>query len=228
MRYTRVDLKNKKNEVFLFIGAIVIIFFLAFFLGTTIFNFFIKDSVSSEKTVNVDIKASSSDSAVENKFVLLQCGVFSVKDNAVKVYNSLCSLGLPVMVEDSGKFKVFYGIYESDAENKDFQTLKSNNIEVSKISLKVNVNDICDKEVVEICRAAIKVLNKLNEKNVDSVNIAELKAWINNLSLLSEKEKNFNIFQDFKQYIVALPDNLPKEKAAELELKIINVVKSMS
>lgn len=234
MRYTRVDLKKKKNEVLLFTGIITVIFVIAFFLGTTIFNFFLKGSVVSDGVANVsDVKGNSdtgatSANAVDTNFIILQCGVFSIKDNAQKVYNSLCSFGTPIIIEENGKFKIYFGIYENGGESKSIETLKNNGIDVSKITLKANVKDICDDEIVETCRAAIKILNKLNEKDVSSINIAELKSWINNLKGLSEKENNFNKFQELKQYIVALPDSLTKEKAVELETKIINVLKSIS
>lgn len=234
MRYTRVDLKSKKNESLLFTGVIVLIFFAAFFLGTTIFNFFIKGSAAAQvgsKTNNIsentDVSTVSSN-VVDTNFVLLQCGVFSVKNNAQRVYNSLSGLGFPIIIEESGKFKVYFGIYESGEENKDLETLKNNNISVSKISLNAKVNNLCDEEIVEASRAAIKILNKLNEKSVTSVNIAQMKSWLNQLKPIDEKESNYTLFQDLKQYIGSLPDSLTKEKAVEFETKIINIVKTIS
>lgn len=235
MRYTRVDLKSNKNESLLFTGVIILIFFVAFFLGTTIFNFFIKGPDTAQgglktnnTSENTDVSATSSSNVVDTNFVLLQCGVFSVKDNAQKVYNSLSGLGLPIIVEESGKFKVYFGIYENGGESKDLETLKNNNIGVSKISLNVKVNNLCDEEIVETLRAAIKILNKLNEKSVTSVNIAQMKSWLNQLKPIGENESNYNLFQDLKKYISSLPDSLTKEKAVELETKIINVVKTIS
>lgn len=232
MRYTRVDLKGKKNEVLLFSGTITIIFIVAFFLGTTLFNFFIKESVITENVSNTsktsessDSKSTNSTSTTSNSFVMLQCGVFSVKDNAQKVFNTLNTLGSPVMVEEDGKFKIYFGLYENGEEAQDMELLKNNNIQVSKISLKTSEDSLCNEEIIETSRASIKVLNKLNEKNVTSINISELKSWINELKAIDEKDKNYNVFQELKQYILSLPDSLTKEKATEFETKIINTMK---
>lgn len=211
MKYTRYDLKAKKNNSITVIIIIVLLFFLAYLIGTIFFDAFIKNKKDLDKT-NV--------SKAESKFVFIQCGLYENKDNAVKLCSSLSDYGNSFIVEEENKSRVLLGIYsEKEAKELSDKLLKKG-IDNVKITYVIKQNDLCNKEIIEIINADIKVLTKLSEKDVRAIQTAELKKWISNLEDVNNKGKNFKQLEELKKYNNNLPKEIDRSKASEIYIYI--------
>lgn len=222
MKYTRLDLKKRKKDNMIFLVTIVLTLILAFVIGTVIFNVFIKGHSIAEN--NNEIKnaqnvSNSNGNKSEKvfKFSILQCGLYSKKENADETISKLSGYGKPFIVEENKKYKVLMGIYEDGKEKDILNKLSQNSIEVIKKSNSLNTKDTCDMEIGEILNAQIKVINKLSENNVQSYKSEDLKKWTTNLKQVDKSSKNYALLKEIKDYINKLPKEISKDKVGEIQ-----------
>ncbi len=172
MRYTRYDIKKRNKSNFTFFLIITLVLVLAFILGTVIFNLVSPSNIKKGSTItkdNTNVVKSKDNKNNSSNYIVIQRGIYAKKENASGVLNSLKPYGNIFTVEDSGKTRVFLGIYEEDEGVKLMKKLTDNKIDNSKITFIINKKDLCDAEISEIITAYIKVINKLSEKDVKSV-----------------------------------------------------------
>lgn len=242
MKYTRYNPKKKKeNDGLKFLFVLILIVFAAFLIGTLMYRVLIKENIDgghrTPKPITEEIKqenqkkddnnGEAEKSSTEFKFYGIQCGVFANKNNADELSTKLKSAYNVFYGEEDSKYRVLVGIYEGDDGMKILDALKGEGYSVAKVSLELNVKDVCDAEIGEMIRANLKLLNKLDEKDVKSVETKDLKEWINTLKEVDKNSKNFEVFKETKEFIGSLPDNLSRENSGDNYAKIFSVIKKI-
>lgn len=226
MGYTRYDLKKKNKNNFIFVFLICGILVLAFISGSIISKVFIKD-INKGDSNTTKVPQQIVQPILGKNFIVIQCGVFSSKDNAEKVKASLYSMGSPFIVNEDGKNKVILGIYiESEAENV-IKKLKDSGIEFSKVSFKYDLNNPCNLQIGEMIDAQLQITGKLSDSKVKSVQTKQLKEWSDSLNEIDKSEKNYNILKELKEYIKSLPDEVSKDKLEEYNIYLYKKLKEL-
>ncbi|NEZ45657.1 SPOR domain-containing protein [Clostridium niameyense] len=229
MRYTRYDFKKKNRFNFVFFLIVLLILFLAFILGTILFNFF----GSSTKT---PIKSSKKQNAIYNnsknnnncKFIAIQTGMFKDKNNAEKSINTIKNYGNPFSVADKDKQRVVLGIYTENEANKIIKTLSDSKVENSKITFTLTKKDSCDFEICEIINGYLQILNKLSDKDIKSIKTDNLKKWCNSLKKVDNKSDNIETLNKLKSNINKLPKEITKQEASTNYIFIYNILKNLA
>lgn len=227
MRYTRYDLKRKKSNSIFFVLLILGILILAFISGSVISNLFIKDigndsSGKNNTKSNNEIKINPNNKREDKKntkdikgFVVIQCGVFTSKNNAEVLKNKLTSFGNPFIVEEEGKSKVILGIFsDSDAEQV-IKKLEDSKTEFSKWNLSIDYNNLCNAQIAEIVDARLQIIHKLTEEKVKSVQTKQIKEWSTTLKEVDKNSTNYNVFKSLQEDIKKLPEQIAKEGVEE-------------
>lgn len=202
VRYTRYNYRNKnKNKLNVLFGFVVVVV-LAVFIGTGLFNSIFKDKtdILPKKSTDASVSNNKSENSVE--FAIVQCGVYSKKEVADETLKKIPSTYPAFIIEESGKFKVIAGIFNIDNVNDKMNELKAMNIENFRIKCNVSSN-VSDKAVEEaLINNYLQIVNKVCEKDVKSVNIAEFKQWIaDNAELSCEKNS------DIKEMVENIKNN---------------------
>jgi len=238
VKYTRYDLKTKDDSK-AFVFLVLLIFVLAFVLGTAIFKVIMQSSGTSNtgttnsnsiSEVKDSTKASNSTGNSEKitKFIAVQGGVYKNKDNVEDERNILNQYGTPFSIVENDKTRVFLGIYVEAQGEQIMKSLTEQKIDNSKMLFTINATDICDAEIAEIINANIQILNKLGEKNVKAVQTDELKKWCTALKKVNSDSKNIAVLNDIKDHVNKMPKEIVKDKAAENYEYIYGVLKKMN
>ena len=230
MRYTRYDYKKNKGDNFLvwLIGIVII----SVCIGMLLYNVFLKktdivqvsNSNQKNETVVENNKNKESNGGTNLEFGIIQCGVFKDKANAEATLNSVNSESTAFIVEEDGGFKLIYGIYRFDDAGSKSDNLTA--LSVSNFRIKCILgNDTEEKKAeAEIIDAYIKVINKLTEKDVKSININDFKNWTNNIS--EEVKNKSDEFLNLVKHINELPDEYKKENQKESLIQIYTILKN--
>ncbi|KHO37921.1 hypothetical protein OR62_10825 [Clostridium tetani] len=235
MKYTRYDLEKKRKSNFLFVAIIIGILLLAFIVGSVFFNIFIKkpsedkvqNSVNKANEVN-EVKKEASIKLREQKFVAIQGGLFKNKEYLESNKNKLRAFGEPFCVEEDRGTRVFVGIYEEKEGELMMAKLKEKNIDNSKMTFSIKIENQCDAELSEIIKTYIKILSKLNEKDIKSIKVKEFKNWCKSLESSNKKYKNSNIKDELKDHINKLSDELHKQNVIKEYIFIFNILNKIS
>lgn len=239
MKYTRYDLKNKKDGK-TFILLILLILVLAFLFGTIIFKIFsgnynggkgLKNEISTGKnSVNKNSAQNASDknSSQAGKFIVIQGGIYQNKENVEGEKSLLNAYGTPFTVTEDNKTRVLLGIYIEDQGEKVIKSLNDAKVDNSKMLFTINKDNMCDAEIAEIISANIQILNKLSEKDVKAIQTSELKKWCSSLSNENNQGKNIDILRQLKSDINKMPKEISKDKAAENYTYLYQILKKVS
>lgn len=230
MKYTRYDYKRKKGDNF-FIW-IVFVIVLSIFIGMSVYNIFIGEkgnsSNSEDKTSAVnstgstDSNTNSTSINSTKEFGIIQCGVFTKRENADATAGTIPNEYQKIVVEDSGTFKVIAGIYEVENSNEISKKLNESSINNFRISCKIDEDTPVKKAESEIIDGFIKVINKLNEKDVKSINTTEFKNWVNTTT--STIEDKGEELQSLLDNISSLPDEVKKEEINNSVILLYNIL----
>lgn len=155
-------------------------------------------------TKNVDLEEN------DMKFYSVQCGVFKQEENAKTILNSVGNIGSSFIVKEGDLYKVINGVFEEEASNKILEDLGKTGIEGAKIKFKVKKDGGNTEEIAKILDAFIKVLNKLNEKNVKEIKTDDIKKWVSSLNNGNNNSSNYKNLESIKSYIGKLPKTLQK------------------
>lgn len=237
MKYTRYDIKSKKKKddwkttLMLMLGVLI----LAILIGSLIFfkvlpkkGGFLGDLTGGAKNTEVKDNGPKNDASTppvvpaEDKkeeekpadtkvtseastYTMLQCGYFSTKESADAMKAKIGTEGK--VLSDGDKFRVvtFIG-NEEEAVKRSDELLKAG-IESTKTRFNVPNAEESDKAIIEMINGSFNILNKLSEKDVQSVNTEDFKKWTNELKG-KEADKNYKVFNTFKEKINALPNQL--------------------
>ncbi|CAB1239942.1 SPOR domain-containing protein [Clostridium sp. MT-14] len=228
MKYTRYDLK-KDNSTKTFVIFIFIILLSAFILGTFIFQIIVKNPVNLGYTNTSQNKTESeyeSNSVLKNedvKFVAVQGGIYKDRNNVEKEKEVLSKHGIPFCITESGKTRVFLGIFSEDDADKIMKSLREQNIETSPKVFTIKQDDICDTEIIQIIDANLKILNKLSSEDVKSIQTVELKRWCSSIEKgEAGNYRNKSILKELKEYINKLPKEITKDNNDENYVYLFN------
>ena len=224
MRYTRYDYKKNKGDNFLIWLIGIIVFSVC--IGMLLYNVFLKKTDIIEVNNHNNKKT---ETVVENKeetnqeFGIIQCGVFKDRANAEATLNSVNSESTGFIVEEDGGFKLIYGIYRFNDAGAKSDSLTASSISNFRIKCILEDDTEEKKAESEIIDAYIKVVNKLTEKDVKSVNIKEFKTWTNTVS--EDVKNNSDEFLNLVKHINELPDEYKKENQKESLINIYTILK---
>lgn len=216
MRYTRYDYKKKKGENFLVWLIIIIILSIALGMGVykliIVGNPIVKEENTNGESVN------SSDG--EKTFGIIQCGLFSNKNNAEATLKTIPDGYEKFIVEDNGSFKLIAGIYPlSDSEAISQELTKAS---ISNFRIACKFDNAESKTETEIIDAYIKVISKLYEKDVKSIDTKEFKNWVKDVS--SKNNSSGKEFQELVNNAEGLPDEYKKENSNESLAFLYNIL----
>lgn len=204
MRYTRYEYKKISKVKFLFTVSIITLISIGG--GLYVSNF-----VFQGKQIENSLKPSSEveNGNQEESFMVLQCGYYAKEENAKELLTSISKYCEPFIVEDGGKYRVLAGIYKEEDGVKKIQEFKANNIDIAKVSLKIQGDKLEIKKITEVIDGFLTIANKLEEKEVKSIKTSEFKEWadtvINDGGIKSKK------LEDLNNYVKDLPEEIGKD-----------------
>lgn len=263
MKYTRYDLKNKKNNLVFFLSVISIVLVLALVFGTIISKLFIKGNndnaviknVSKENTLkkdstkqdvakqnvvkqdvaNKDSKKTENKSYKSNRalesditnYTIIQCGVFSKKENAEILKKQIKKFGEAFVVNEDNKFKTILGVYNKEETEKIVKIFENSKKEYVKTNIVITPKDKCDIQICELLDASMQVVHKLSQEDVKGVKTKELKTWTENLENIDKSSTNYSLLVSIKNNINNFPETLSKENVIKEKSFIYNTLKKM-
>lgn len=209
MSYTRYDYR-KKGKKFFVIYALVIIF--SIIIGTVIFRFLLLGRTELIKNNKIGNNLNNSDAEDNISFGIIQCGLFSSEENANEVLNNISSDFQKVLVKSDDKYKVVAGIYSKENINEKLSLLSNQQIENFNINCVLNNNDLNEKIISKIIEAYLKVIDTVNEKDVEGYNTSKFKQWVSEVSSGCKEEENIN---KLLENINSLPEEYKKENISD-------------
>jgi hypothetical protein len=234
MKYTRYDMKKKKNEGAMVLLILAVTLIMAFIIGTVMSNFFLKSSVSgksdnnTKKTISQESSSKTAETNNVIKYVVIQGGNYKNKDYLESCKTTLSNYGNPFTIPESDTTRVLLGIYNEADSEKLIKTLNENKVDNSKMVLEISNGDLCNKEIVEIINGNLLMLTKLTEKNVPAVQTDEFKKWCTSLKDAEKDSKNYASLAELKTYVNNMPEKIVKEKAADNYVFLYNILKKLS
>jgi len=241
VKYTRYNYKSpKKKNNFIFVITLTLIAAIA--LGT-IFSKLLPNNANtstSDKTTKVSLEKDSKTSkdsggvtkAVSQSnikdYVAIQCGVFSKKESALILKNSLMEFGSPFIIEDAKLNKVILGVYPKESIDSIIKQLSAKKITYVKINFQLVGEDSTSAQTNEMISADIKILNKLSEKDTKAYQTVELKKWMGSLKGADEKSKNYSNLTEMKSYLTALPSEFKKDKTEAGYIYVYKFIKKLA
>ena len=223
MKYTRYNIKQKKNKKNNFVLYLIITLFAALALGSVL-SMIINKGSADKQSIDTKQEQKNDEKTGENEnkatpdhtFYLIQCGVFKVKENAEGVRKKAESFGNPFIVQEGELYRVYFGVYTQEQWQQVSNMLKEKEINTSKLTIDAFYEDLSTGELCELIEANFKIINKASEPNVKAVKTTELKNWANSLQPLDSKMKYYKDVTELKEYIKGLPDEIDKTKASEM------------
>jgi hypothetical protein len=220
MRYTRYEYKKSSKAKFL-ISVVVIV-------GISISGgLYASNVIFAGKEIHDINSSSNSDYSNEDelpKIIVLQCGYYSKQENAKESLTTLAKYCDPFIVEDDGKYRVLAGIYNEGDGLKKMQEFKSNNIDVTKISLNIPDDSLENKKVIEIVNGFLTIINKLQDNEVKSIKTAEFKTWTD--KIIEDGSNSSKKVNDLENYVKNLPDEIDKANSNTNIQELYNLIKN--
>ncbi|OPJ63747.1 SPOR domain-containing protein [Clostridium oryzae] len=250
MRYTRYDYRRKRNTYIpmplIFISLIV----LAFFIGSIIFNLFIKSptesnvkrAVPTSSSNKTDIKkttetkssnqgASTSNTApVQSEkysFIVVQAGYFAKKGNAKAIQKDLKKILNPFTIKEDGKYRVLCGIYNTEDYNKILKRLKGKKITTAKVTYNISIKDNTTKLIAEMIKGNLKILMEFVKADV-KFKTKEYVKWANGLKHAEKNSSNYKFYKSYKLYINKMPKEMKKDNCEDNYIYIYKMLKEIS
>lgn len=227
MRYTRYNLKkrNKINSKFIIIVVMVLI--TAFGAGTIIANIFIKNNNEVNKNISQSEIVKNKVTVQGVKYEAIQCGVLAKKENADELMNRISKLGGGFVLNEGGKYKVFYAICKDSENAKYIKLLTDNKIDILKVMFNVNKTNSCNSQIIEIVDADLKIFDMLSQDTVKAIQTTSLKQWVSKLPKEYDKSENLGVLNELKDYINGLPKELNKNNKQTNSLFIYNEIRKI-
>jgi hypothetical protein len=229
MRYTRYDYKKKNNDVLNLTIVLVSVLVIAFILGTGIYSMLPKPDSNSANALKAGETKQNDPTATNVKFVMIQSGFFKTKGSAEELKNNLKNQVNPFTIVEGDSIRVMAGIFNEDENDKVIQLLNQNGLPNMKTIFEINKSDFCDAEIAEMISGNLKILTKLMEKDVAGYSTDNFKNWMAaSIKDVDKKSKNYNLFQEYKNYINGFPQDLGKDKVEENYTFIYNALKKLT
>lgn len=170
-----------------------------------------KDISSNEEVNNTNVGLEENNI----KFYSVQCGVFKNEENAKAVLNSVDKIGHSFIVKEGDLYKVINGVFEETSSNKVIEDLGKSGIEGAKIKFQIKKDGGNIEKIGKVVDAFIKVLNKLNEKDVKEIKTEDIKKWVSTINGGDKNSSNYKNLENIKAYIGGLPKELKKSDLKE-------------
>lgn len=234
MKYTRYDYKKKKNDSLMLLIVLISVLIAAFLFGTGISNMIIKQPSDGKVSApqNTNSPTPDNGAAAENttaKFIVIQSGFFKNKVYADELKNKLKDQVIPFTIVEGDSIRVMAGVFNEEESTQVIQLLNEKQITNTKTVFEVSKKELCDAEIAEIVKGNIKILNKLMEKDVTSVDTDDFKKWIlTSLKAVDANSKNYNLLEELKNYVNSLPKELGKDKVEENYVFLYNTMKKVT
>lgn len=212
MRYTRYDLKNKNNGNMIYAISLVAIIAIALIVGSLISKLVFAGNKASNGYSNVEANTTDGN----KKYIFLQCGIFSKKENADTLLNELDKMGNPSEINDGDKIRVIFGVYkEDDYYKKAIKLLNDNKFDVHEIYYNIHENNMTNTEIEKILDGNIEIINKFTDKNVKGIQTSDFKTWSDKLENTNKEDINFGVLEEFKNYISKMTNNYSKDNITD-------------
>lgn len=235
MKYTNYSYqrkKKKKNSILPIIIITVLSISIGLGLAWILYNqFFPSDGsggfINTNATPDTQTDANEQGAGTTNSddvdYIFLQCGYYGKKENADASLNQISSELLSFMVEDKEKFRVSPGIYPKAEGEAKMEALKKSGLEVSKMSFVIGDKNEVDKQVSAIVDGYFKIINKLGEADVKSVNTNEFKTYVQGLEVVNEGDK-VDVLKNLKEHILKIPEEMTKKDIANEMPFLFNIL----
>ncbi|MDQ0148713.1 hypothetical protein ACFO6R_00840 [Eubacterium multiforme] len=237
MGYTRYNYKPKKKPGGNFFLGGVIIILLAIVIGLLLGKVLFpigddknkatvenkeNDKINVNEEENKERETSAEVVNTEEKkiFTIIQCGVYSKKDNAEKSLDEIPSSFNKFIIEEKEKFRVIAGIYSKEKGDKISEDLGKKKITNVKINCDYSINNKEEKITYEIITGFMKILDKLDNTQVRSVNTTDFKKWTSDLLKNPNNKIENEDIEILKKHIEKLPKELDR-KGAKKSLEFI-------
>lgn len=209
MRYTRYEKNNNNKGTNKFMFLLVLMLVIALVLGSFIFKFLMKGTDSKKEGGTAQKIEESSDKKTgdDYKCYIVQCGSYTSKENAEALTEKLKDNYVPFVLQDE-EYKVMISLYD-DAEKADnvVNDLKAKNIASFKVTFSIPQQNNNNKAITEIIKGYIKILDKLNEKDIKAVKTGDFKKWTEDNIKEGEGEGKEKL-EELKKHISELPDEV--------------------
>ena len=224
MRYTRYE--YKKSGKMKFLCSVAVIVGISIGGGLCISNFIFDGK--NVQNGSADNSKNSTESSYENNvknIIAIQCGYYSKEENAKESLAAISKYCQPFIVEDNGSYRVLAGIYSEEDGLKKIEGFKSNNIDVSKVSLNISGDTLENKKLMEIIDGFLTILNKLQDDQVKSIKTSEFKAWTDKVINDGNGAKTDKI-NELYDYVNNLPDEIDKTNSNSNIQELYKLIKN--
>lgn len=229
MKYAGHGLKKRNGTSNHFEVIVIIILASALIIGTLLSKVINKYMINYFNDAWNATASNSVQPINDADYVLLQCGIFSKKENAAELSEKLNKIGRAVEVQDGNRIRVIFGIYNNkDNVKAAIKLLGDNKFEESQIKFNLKISNSCDVQIIDIINADIKVFDKLQDNNVKAIGTKDFKTWVNNLKKSDKNYKNSAVLTEFKEYVNKLPDQVTKDNLSNNSTFLYNEIKKYS
>lgn len=226
MRYTKYDYRKKSKNKALAMFPFIIIISLGIVLGVIVFKLFF---IGNNSITNIFNSLDSTETVSNEETGMLslgtiQCGLFGKKENAESAVLKIPSNYSKFIIEEDGKYKVMAGLYVAEDLEEKKSELEKSSIENFIVKYEINQDSIDGKVEGEIISGYLKIINKIFNDDVKSINTQEFKTWAKSLSDTNTNKSE--LIQALLERINSLPEEYQKEKGEEDIIYLYNLVKT--
>lgn len=237
MRYTRYNYNKRRggrrNNGNSFLLSFMIIVVLASVLGILVGKLVLKDGsipISKPEDEIVDNSnnsegevATNADALGAKEVYFLQCGVFSVKESADALLQTLPNGQRGFTVQEGDKFRAIVGIFTPEEVDGKSKVLTDAGISNMKVKFRIDAKNDSDKIKIEILNGYTKILSQFNDSKIQAFKTDEFKKWIGeNEGKVNSNDEEIKALIDG---IKALPETIDKSGAAEINKKLYEILK---
>lgn len=221
MRYTRYE--YKKHGKLKFMISVVLVIAVSIGSGLYISKIIFRTKGNFGSTIQTSQK--DNEPVQIQGIMALQCGYYSKKENADVYIPTISSYCEPFVIEENGKYRVIAGLYNDEAGMKKLEELKSNGIDVTKVSIDIPVDTLDSRKFLQIVEGFLQITSKLEESDVKSIKTAEFKTWADNIINDGNKVQSQKL-KDLNSYVDSLPDEITKSNSANAVEVLYSLIKS--
>ena len=246
MRYTKYKYKKNNDGLKLLISVILTIT-IAIIIGNLGARWIIRIipenfKVKSDNITQVEEETPQGDYN-EVTYSIIQCGYFSKIENANNVLAKLSDYNNAfIYADESGKFRVIADLVEEKDTQEVLSKLQARGIESTKIDYVLKEGDNSEGYILAIVQGQFEIINTFEDETVKEIEILEFKEWVNSLELSAQTINNDEVvkeetdeeilknteidlvLENYKQYIINLPDKVERENVKEYIKNLYSVV----
>lgn len=221
MKYTRYNYK-KNNNANLLLNTMLVIIFSVIIGGIAFFMFSRGESLIDITSQEDNATQVSQDVDSNETLSIIQCGIYAKSENAESTLASIPKSFYPFIVEIDGKYRVIAGIFGSQSVKEKTTELSNGAIENFEVKCSINGNSKDEEIEKKVLNGYIKIINKLYEKDVKSINTKEFKDWTVEISK-SNDNKNAEL-NEILEKIKQLPDEYTKDNINDEQKFLYNLI----